>query len=280
MGAIAGNHSMVDGTRNFICRIVFSCIFLLLCYDFFSHALLSQLHSPALVYPYVDITYLLFNLSGLQSAVGEHFAVSLCYTILLFAFCVAAIAWPFKRLYIILFSLFYLIYFLSYSNYGAHHVHSKIGILFICIPFAFTGKNYLLLWEGLRYYTLFMYADGFLWKLFRGSWLFDKQGILIIKSNITPLLFSHPEYKLKSFYEYIFLHPGWADILFKTGFILEGVFIVGFFTRRYDLHLVIISILLAIGFFFMADAFAFELLILNFTLIYHFKDAKYQVAVK
>lgn len=279
MGSITDNHKMVANKRNFLCRLVFGCIFIFLVYDFLSHALLYQLHSPALIFPYVDITYILFNLSGIQKAIGQSFTFSFCFSILLFVFCAAVIIWPFKRLYIALFSILYFIYFLSYNNYGAHHVHTKIGILFISIPFAFANNIYLLLWEGLRYYTLFMYADAFLWKLFRGTWLFDKQGILIIKGNITPLLFSHPDYKLKSVYDYLFMHPEFADILFKTGFVFEGLFIVGFFTKKYDLYFVVLSTLLAVGFLFMADAFAFELLILNFTLIYNFRDHKYKLGV-
>jgi hypothetical protein len=132
----------------------------------------------------------------------------------------------------------------------------------------------------LRYYTLFMYADAFLWKLFRGTWLFSKQGILIIKGNITPLLFSHPDYKLKSVYEYLFMHPGYADILFKAGFAFEALFIIGFFTKKYDTYFVVLSILLATGFLLLADAFAFELLILNFTLVYNFRDYTYKPALE
>jgi hypothetical protein len=280
MGSIGDYLTLVESKRNFICRLVFSCIFLLLCYEFFSHALLYQLRSPALVYPYVDITYLLFNLSGLQQAVSGSLTVSVLFSILLFVFCAAVIICPSKRIYIGLFSLFYFFYFLSYSNFGAHHVHSKIGILFITIPFAVSSKNFVLLWEGLRYFTFFIYADAFIWKLVRGSWLFDKQGILIIKSNITPILYAHPDFRLKGLYEYLFLHPHYADILFKSGFVLEGLFLVGFFTKKFDLYFVFFSLLLAIGFYLMADAFAFELLILNFTLIYNFRELKMEHALK
>lgn len=276
MASITANHKELTIKRNFLCRLVFGCIFCLLVYDLFSHASLYQLRSPALVFPYVDITYILFNLSGLQTFIGENPVVSFCFTLLLLVLCAAAFAWSSKRLYPILFSIFYFLYFLSYNNYGAHHIHSKIGILFISLPFTFACKDFLFLWQGLRYYTLFIYADAFLWKLFRGTWLFKKEGILMIKGNITSLLFSHPDHQLKSFYEYLFMHPGYADIMFKAGFIIEGVFIVGFFTKKYDPYLVFLSVMLAAGFLFLADAFAFELLILNLTLMYNFRATTYK----
>lgn len=119
---------------------------------------------------------------------------------------------------------------------------------------------------------MFVYADSFLWKLFRETWLDGKQGISIIKNNITPLLFSHPNYKLGGFYRYLFMHPAYADVLFKIGFVFEGLFMIGFFTKKYDKYLILLSMLLAFGFLLLADAFAFELLILDLTLIYNFRN--------
>ena len=54
---------------------------------------------------------------------------------------------------------------------------------------------------------------------------------------------------------------------FIAGTILEGLFIVGFFTRKYDKYLLIFSIFLPLGFWFTADAYFFEFLILSLTLV-------------
>lgn len=215
MASIITNQNLLVQQRNLLCRLVFGCIFVLLIYDFLSYASLQQFRSPALIFPYVDLTYILFNLSGAGDFIVSNFFLSSCFTILLFIFCILSFIWPFKRVFIILFLIFYFFYFLCYNSYGAHHVHSKIGILFIPVPFLFSDKDFIFVWQALRYYTLYLYADSFLWKIFRGTWTYKKQGILIIKENLTPLLYSHPDYKLSGIYQFLFLHPIYGDILLK-----------------------------------------------------------------
>lgn len=266
------NIESLNQQRNNICRLVFGCIFLLLMYDLLSHTAVHQLQSPTLVFPYVDITYLLFNASGIPGILISHYAVALLFDLLLYITCIAIIIYPSKKNFITVFLMLYFFYFLLCNDYGAHHIHSKIGILLIPIPFLFSGYNFLYAWNALRYFTLFLYADSFLWKLFRNSWLNSRQGIAILKENVIPILYAHPDNKMASLYYYLFDHPAFVDALYKVGFLLEGIFIIGFFTKRFDVTLFFISLILAFGFKYMADAFAFELLILNFTLLFAFKN--------
>ena len=271
METIGNSNNLFNRERKFLCRLVYSTVFLLLIYDLISSTALYQLHSPVLIYPYVDITYILFNLSHAGDIVTGSLILSYCFSIFLFLSCITIIIYPDKRFFIFSFLILYFFYFLVYNGYGAHHIHSKVGILFISVPFLFIGNNFMFTWEAVRYYTLFLYADSFLWKLFRLSWLNNKQGILIMKQNLIPLLYQHPDNNFSNLYYFFFNHYFYADILYRTGFLLEGIFLIGFFTKRFDKFLVIISLLLAIGFLFMADAFAFELLILDVTLIYSFR---------
>ena len=127
------------------------------------------------------------------------------------------------------------------------------------------GRGFLLLWQGLRYYTCYIYGSAFLWKLFRGSWLFSQQGVLIMKKNLTPFLYYNPQSGLSKVYFWLFQHPAIPDLLIKTGFLLEGLFIIGFFTRRMDKYLFLLAIVLPLGFLFVADAMFFELAFLSVT---------------
>ena len=265
-------------SRDSLCRFVFICVLLLLIYDAVSHTLLTQLQAPVIVYPYVDVTYLLFNLSHLNNLLTANFFIAVCFNVFMYAGCIAAIIFPSKKIFILAFFILYFLYFLIYNDYGAHHIHSKVGILLIPIPFLFADKDFLFVWNALRYYTLFIYADSFLWKLFRKSWANNRQGIAILKENIIPLLYAHPNYKAAGLYYYFLEHPAYADVLYKTGFVLEGLFIVGFFTKRFDAYLIIISVLLAAGFWYTADAFAFELLILDFTLLFNYRSKRTKTA--
>jgi hypothetical protein len=252
--------------RGRLCRISFLLIFISLLYSFFSHTLLSQLKSPVLIFPSTDITYWVFHFAKIPDIITGHTLVALCFDIMLFTSCMLCICYPFRRFWIKLFFILYFVYFIIFNSYGAHHTHSKIGVLLLPIPFMMAdNEGFLLLWKGLRYYTCFIFASAFLWKLFRGSWLRPDQGILIMKENLTPYLYHNPNSFLAAIYYFCFRHPWMPDIIMKTGFLMEGFFLVGFFSYRFDKYLFIMSILLPLGFLFVADALFFELAFLSIT---------------
>ena len=250
--------------RNHLCRISFLLIFISLLYSFFSHTLVSQLKSPVIIFPFIDATYWVYHTLRIPEFISGHRTIALGFDMILFASCMACFCYPANRLWIKLFFILYFTYFIIFNSYGVHHTHSKIAILLLPVPFMMADRTgFLLLWKGLRYYTCFIFASAFLWKLFRGSWLIPDQGILIIKNNLTPYLYYNPDSLLANIYYYFFRHPWIADLFMKAGFIMEGCFLIGFFTYRFDKYLFILCILLPLGFLFMADAFFFELSFLS-----------------
>ncbi len=253
--------------RILLCRIVFTFILFALIYAALSNTLFHQLQSPVLKYPYVDPAYWMMHLLRIPDAIVSNYTVAWVFDILLFASCIGCIVYPFRKIFIIVFLLIYFIYFITFNSYGAHHTHAGVGILLAPIPFLFSGTTFSLLLQALRYNTLFIYASAFLWKLFRLSFLNDNHGLLILKNNLTPYLYYTPGSQLSKFYMGILQHPSLANIMYILGFILEGTFITGFFTKQYDKYLFMFSIILVIGFWFLADAGFFQLLILSLTLI-------------
>ena len=123
------------------------------------------------------------------------------------------------------------------------------------------------MWEAMRYFGLFIYADAFLWKLVRLTFLQADQGILILKRNLTPYLYYHKQTFFGDLYTWLLKHPYLVQVLFFSGFIAEGLFLVGFFTKRFDRYLFYLSFLMPLGFLFLSDALFFELLIFSCTLI-------------
>lgn len=254
--------------RNILCRFVFAFIFCFLLYYLYSNTMVHQLHAPALRFPYVDITYWIFHYLKIPDFVTSNYIISCCFDILLFASCILAFIFPSNRIFIVVFFLLYFIYFITFNSYGAFHAHAKIGILLIPIPFMFPGKlTFQYLWEAIRYFALFIYADAFFWKLFRLTILSKDHGILILKKNYASYIFYHPNTAFSRLCTWLLEHPAFIQFLFITGFILEGLFIIGFFTKRFDKYLFIISILIPFGFLLLSDAFFFELIILSFSFI-------------
>ena len=257
-----------DNKKILLCRIVFAFILFVLMYAAASNTLFHQLQSPVLKYPYVDPVYWLMHLLRIPDTVVSNYTVAYVFDILLFISCTACIVFPLKRISVLLFLVIYFIYFITLNSYGGHHTHAGVGVLLIPIPFLFRKNiTFSLLWQALRYYTLFIYVSAFLWKLFRLSFLQEYHGLLILENNLAPYLYYNPGTWLSKFYWWIVQNALLADAMYRLGFVLEGLFIVGFFTRRYDKYLLLISLFLITGFWLLADALFFQLLILNFTLV-------------
>lgn len=254
--------------RQRMCRLVFSFILLSLLYSFFSHTLVHQLQAPVLKFPYVDLCYWALHLASIPEFISGHFIVAALFDGMLFLTCLLTLLFPERRWFAVLFFGLYFIYFIIVNTYGALHTSSKVGILLMAIPFmARSLRTFTFLWQGMRYLALFMYADAFLWKFFRWSWLDNDQATGVIKKNLTAYLYFHSHTVQAAVYNWFLRHATLTGWLFKTGMLLEGLFLLGFFTTKFDRYLFLISILLPIGFYFFADAFFFELIILSFT--YH-----------
>ena len=193
--------------RILLCRIAFCFILFGLIYAAISNTLFHQLQSPVLKYPYVDPNYWLMHLLKVPDAVISNAAVAYAFDILLFASCIACIIFPLKRIFIFLFLIIYFIYFISYNSYGAHHTHAGVGILLIPVPFLFRKEiNFTLLWQALRYYTLFIFTSAFLWKVCRLTFLNADHGVWISKNNLTPYLYYNPDSMLAKCYWWLFQH--------------------------------------------------------------------------
>jgi hypothetical protein len=257
-----------DNKRILLCRIVFSFILFVLIYFSVSNTLFHQLRSPVLTYPYVDPAYWVMHLFKIPDTIVSNYTIAYVFDIFLFISCIGCIVFPLKRIFIIIFLIIYFIYFITFNSYGGHHTHAGAGILLIPVPFLFRKNiTFSLLWQGLRYYTLFIYVSAFFWKLFRFTFLNEDHGLLILKNNVTAWLYYNPDTWLSHFYLWLLQHPFWANAMYTGGFILEGSFLIGFFTKKYDSCLVVFSIIMITGFWLLADAIFFPLLILSFTLV-------------
>ena len=88
-----------------------------------------------------------------------------------------------------------------------------------------------------------------------------------MKKNLAPYLYFNPNTFLASVDFWFINHPSLLQVLYVTGFVLEGLFIIGFFTKKWDWLLFIISLILPFGFWFMADALFYEMIIFSLTLL-------------
>lgn len=258
---------LTNQPEHFICRLVFSFILLDLIMSGFSNTLIHQFQSPVLIFPYIDPTFWIMHLLRIPEFISSNHLIAWSWDFALFGSCLGIIIYPGKKQLVAVFLFLYFIYYIIFNSFGAHHTHSLIPVLMAPVPFLFSKKSFLFCWEGLRYFLLFSYSAAFFWKLLRLSWLFKEQGVLIMKENLTPYLYFNPHSFLSEIYFYFLDHPGLTQFFLLSGFVFEGIFIIGFFTKKYDKYLLILSLILPFGFWFFADAVFIEQIILSLTLI-------------
>lgn len=254
--------------RRWLCRLVFAWIAGTLVYAWFSHTLPHQLQAPALRYPYVDLSYWLLHALQIPEFITGHYAIALGFDCLLVALAIGSICFPQRRWLIAGFVVGYFIYFILFNSYGGHHTNPKIGCLLLPLPFLLRNdKSFGFGWEAMRYFVLFAMSSAFAWKLLRGSWWQPDQGMLIMQKNLVAYLYFNPDTWLAGLSRWFLQHPALVNGLFVLGVLLEGIFLLGFFTRKYDHWLLLTGILLLLGFWFMAHAVFFEMLLLFLPLV-------------
>ena len=84
---------------------------------------------------------------------------------------------------------------------------------------------------------------------------------------MTPYLLYHKDTWKAQFYQFLLQRPLLVNLLFKIGVLLEGIFIVAFFSKKWDKYLLLTLLFLPVGFYVFADAYFFEMWILALAFI-------------
>ena len=261
--------------RIVISRLVFIFIFLCLVFRFFLHATPSHLLEPPLFLLNLDITYWLYKFLHIPGLIVYNKVGAILFDASLFICCLLAISFPVRRIFIILFSFLFLLYAITYNTYIVHHAHPLTVMMLITIPFWFKKHStWKLMWEGMRYYICYMYVMSFIWKAFiSSSFFYWNDGIGSVKMNLAEYMYHNPGTFMSSFFTFFIAHPYLLNIGNTFVFLLEGLMVVGFFTKKYDRFLIWLPVIIHLSTYIFADVFFIEMLVLVFA-FFTKKDAE------
>jgi hypothetical protein len=238
------------------------------CYSAYSGTLIHQLEKPVWPWLYADPSYWILFFTGIPTGISENQLVAWIFDISLLTGIVGLARMPSRVWIARILWLLMGIYIITLNAYGMHHASNKAGLWWMITPFCFKDiQRVTWVWQALRYYALFIFVAAAGWKIGRGAWLHPNQGILILQKNLMQYVYECPNQPLAKLYQWIFAHPSVANSLYLLGMVIESSFILGFFTKKWDWLLIGFALILCIGFWWMADAFIFELLILFLTLL-------------
>lgn len=254
--------------RTLITRTVMLYLLLILIWRGYSCILPFQLENPPLTNVEYDLSFWVFKLSNLSGILVGSRAGSIIFSTCIILNCLACILYPLNRLLLISFSFLFLLFGITFNVYLTHSSHVLGGALIISIPFwASRDKNFETLWEALRYYVCWIYFSAFLWKVVNGSMFQENFGVLTMKKNLAEYLYHNPDTIKAHIYSYFISHPLLPDIGDKLVYLLEGLFLAGFFTKRYDKILIVLLLIIHAITYFFTDRLFIELCILVFPLM-------------
>ncbi len=262
------NNFPLELKRKLIGRLVFGYMLLFLCFRFILNATTSRLLGPPLKALNFDFTYWAFELLDMPGLFIYNQTGAILLDVLLFLFCILCILYPLRNIFAVLFGSLFLLYFLTYNTYIVHHTHQLTVFLLVSVPFfCRKHKRWNMLWEGMRYYICYLYVMSFVWKVFIGnSFFFWEQGVSSVKLNLIEYMYHFPS-TTTTIYSYLISHP----YLLNSGHImivlLEGIMVIGFFTRKYDRLLMIIPIIIHVVTYFASDVFFIEMIVGVFTFL-------------
>jgi hypothetical protein len=170
------------------------------------------------------------------------------------------------------------IYVECYTLYPTNSIEGHLA--WLLFPMAFLPNNektFRLLFEGLRYFFLFLFFSSGVWKVIQGG-LFNLQemsGVLLFQHK--DMLATSPDYWQSKFYFYLINHEVLSYCLYLASALLEFVFIIGFFTKKHDRFLAACFILFLVMDYFIMRIPYFEIAPFLLTLFYSAKDKKYIV---
>lgn len=203
-----------------------------------SHLLPYQLNAAQmtkiLYYPELHA----YKFFGLDDVLIGHQMGSIIYSLLLVI--IPMLLWfsPRHKFLSVAYVVSLLLYHTTQIAHMTHSVHFMVGMVVMSFIFmARSARTFDLVWEGLRYVVCMIYGSAFVWKILHGAlWQWDF-GEAVFKSNLATYYLQSPDTLTSRLYAVFLEHPWMLNVGTYVSFLLEGLFIVGFFTKKYDTFL-------------------------------------------
>jgi hypothetical protein len=252
-----------------ITRLVTGYCLLLLVLRYLEFVTPSRMQGPPLFNLHLDVTYWLYKLMNIPSLIVHSRTGAILFDIILFLSGFLVVFYPLRKIWIITFSIFAGLYVITFNSFVMHHGAPMNGLFIVFLPFWVTDHAKAgMLWNGVRYYTCFVYFVSFLWKTWWGdAFFYWNNGIYSFKYNMYEYIYHNPDTILCAFYRWTIRHDWFLNAGNRMIFLLEGLMVIGFFTKKYDRILIWIPIIIHVATYFFAEVFFMEMLVLDFSFL-------------
>lgn len=138
---------------------------------------------------------------------------------------------------ILLILLFF--FYISLMAYLTHR-NFQTGIFLVFVPFIFgKSRNRLFSFEAVRYYMLLFYISAAVLKISSKAWLHSEHFSHMISQQFATYFVEGNTGTRTSVNIFMAGHPGFTYVLYIASIVIEGIALIGFFTKRFDSWLAI-----------------------------------------
>jgi hypothetical protein len=161
--------------------------------------------------------------------------------------------WKLQRVIAIFTALFVMLYGYFFSMMSSMSI--EMYIAWMLFPLLFSGKTVEAFYYRLhilRYLFVLFFFSTALWKIRAGGIFNPEQFSAILLQQHLPVLVSAPHYWFSEWVHWLLNHPYVSFSLYLLATAIEFVFVIGFFTKKYDRILaVLLSCFLVMDYFLM-----------------------------
>ena len=245
-------------------QLFYLAALLVWCYKGWNGNWLHDWYAAALPYEGMDPFYwILIAIKVPQTIIHSKFLIWGLDVIILLSL-VGTLTLPKRKVFNWTFTIAYIVYSIVYNTFSGHHYHS-IGVILlsICFLFSYKNPNSSKVFHFARLYLCFMLASAFVWKLVRNN-LFEMDHFskIILDQNIYYFQSFPDSFRAEILFFLVdnveLSHSLWIGLMF-----LQASFALGFFTKRFDLLLMVFFILFMAGSWFFMNIVNLD----NYTLI-------------
>lgn len=259
-------------------RTVFSWLFIILVYFFFTNSLLSQLQQPVLIYPGSDNTFWLLHLLNIPQILLQHYWAALFFDVALTCSCIICIIIPQQRLFTWVTVMGVWVLYIAYCSSAGKH-YAQIGYLLAPIPFlAIKEKKFDLLWNLFRYWVCFLYVSAGLYKIYYGGFGFSANMSHILQQDNAEWFVFNKDGLSYDAISYLIENPALSQWFYRSAAFFDLLLLMGFFTKRFDKWLLAGLLIFHLGNFFLLHiSFVEQSLIFAAFLPWHKWAAYFQI---
>lgn len=241
--------TQINNHKKFILQAYITIFYVLMVYKFFMGMFLYQF-TP--VYFFANdniINWILIN-TGFLQIVGANKMVAIALDALYYTAPLLLYAlYRFKKIAFIVAMYMLLVNWLYvhvYTSFITNSIEAHTAWLLFPVLFLTNDKKWIITEEALRYFFLFFFASAGIWKIIQGGIFNTHQMSNILFTQHKELLLLTPNSWYATCVQWLIQHNLISYSLYAVATVAELVFIVGFFTKKFDTYLIGIFILFLI----------------------------------